>query len=60
MTYIRKTKDEYHVMGDYGYGHGYETVTIEETYKEARVMKKCYMENEPGIRFKVVTKRVKI
>ena len=41
--YIRKTKDEYHIQSNYGYG--WSTETIEETYKEAKAQLKCYKEN---------------
>ena len=58
MAYRRKTKDEYHLQGDYGIG--YETVTVDETMKESREMRKCYRENEPGIPFRIVKVRVRI
>lgn len=59
-AYIRKTTDEYQVQGNYGYGYGYEEVASEETIKEARLRLKEYRENEPGILFRIVHKRVKI
>ena len=52
-------KDEFEIQGDYGYGHGYECVTTEETHKEAKERLKEYRENEPRIPFKIVRKRVK-
>lgn len=58
--YIRKTTDEYEIQVNYGYGHGYECVTTEETWKEAKAQLKCYRENEPGTPFRIVKKRVKI
>lgn len=54
--YKRKTEDEYHIEGHYC--HGWETVTIESTWKEAKAQVKCYRENEPNA-FRVVKKRVK-
>lgn len=60
MGYTRKTKDEFEVQGNYGYGHGFECVTAEETKPEARKRLKEYRENEPGIPFKIVKKRVRI
>lgn len=60
MPYTRKTVDEYEVQGNYGYGHGYECVTTEETRQEARQRLKEYRENEPGTPFRIVKKRVKI
>jgi len=36
MSYIRKTKDEYQLLCNYGYGDGWEYVLAEDTMKEAR------------------------
>lgn len=55
MVYIRKTKDEYNVQCDYGYGYGYETVYTAETYEEAKSIYKDYKENDTfaiGLRIK--------
>ena len=56
-NYIRKTVDEYEVQGNYG--QGWECVTTEETYRDAREQLKCYNENEP-YPHRIVKKRVKI
>jgi len=56
--YKRKTYDEYQIHGNYGYG--FEEVTAEDSYKAAKEQLKCYRENERGIAFKIVCKRVKI
>lgn len=48
----RIAKYEYEIQGNYGYG--YETVTTEETRKEAFLRLKEYRENEPGVAFKLV------
>lgn len=53
----RKTYDEYQIHGNYG--HGFEEVTAEETYQAAREQLKCYRENERGIPFKIIHKRIK-
>ena len=53
----RKTEDEYQIHGNYG--HGWEEVTAESTMKDARAQLKTYRENEPGVSFKIVYKRVK-
>lgn len=45
MAYERKTKDEWMVEGNYGYG--WEVVSYDETYEEAKQMLKDYRENEP-------------
>ena len=58
--YQRKTVDEWRVYGNYGYGHSYEEVTCEETFREAKQRIKEYRENEPGIPFKMVCKRIPI
>jgi hypothetical protein len=56
--YIRKTEDEFRIMGNYG--QGFEEVTCEVTRPLARSTIKDYRTNEPGIPFKIVKKRVKI
>ena len=58
--YQRKTKDTYEVQGYYDSQYGYEEVTTEETWKDAKGMLKCYRENEPGISFRIVKKRERI
>lgn len=58
--YKRKTKDEYEVQGNYGYGHGWEMVTCEETRKGAKERLKEYRDNDPGNPYRLVHKRVKI
>lgn len=58
--YKRKTFDEYEIQGDYGYGCGYETVTTETTSREAREQLRVYRENEPGVHFRIVKKRIKL
>lgn len=60
MTYQRKTRNEFQIHGDYGYGHGFEEVTAEDTRKEAIQRLHEYRENEPGVPFKIVTKRVSL
>ena len=55
--YVRKTKDEFHTQGLY-FGV-WETVTIDETYAEAKQMKKDYDENECGIPHRIVKHRVR-
>lgn len=60
MSYIRKTRDEYQVQGNYGYGHGFEMVTAEDTYKEAKASLREYRDNEPGIPFRIVCKQIKL
>lgn len=60
MARTRTTRDIWDVRGDYGYGHGFETVTAEETLSEARARLREYRENEPGVCFKLVKTREKI
>lgn len=58
MAYTRKTKDEYKLMCNYGYGDGWEEVLTEETYKDIKERKKEYMENMPQYPYKIIKKRV--
>lgn len=39
---------EYALQGNYGYGHGWEDLCVEETRKEAVQRRKEYVENEGG------------
>lgn len=43
--YIRKTYDEWHTQGNYGCG--WETVTIDDNYADAKQMLRDYNDNEP-------------
>lgn len=58
MAYVRKTEDEYEIQGCYQYG--WECVTTEVTYRDAREQIRTYRANEPGVAFKIVHKRVKL
>lgn len=60
MSYTRKTRDEFEIAGDYGQGDGFECVTTETTLRAAREQVRTYRENEPGIPFKIITRRVRI
>lgn len=60
MTYLRKTRDTFELQANYGYGHGWEVETTEETRKLAREQIKCYRENVPGINIKIVKRRERI
>jgi hypothetical protein len=57
MSYIRKTEDEFEIQGNYGLG--FEYVTTEISFKDAKQQLKTYKESEPGIQFKIEKKRVK-
>lgn len=54
---IRVTEDSWEVQGNYG--HGWECVTAETTYKEAKERLKEYRENEGGP-FRLKLKRERI
>ena len=56
MSYERKTVDEFQIQGDYG--QGFEVVTYEETWKEARAQARCYRANEPSTSFRIRKVRV--
>ena len=45
MAYQRKTRDVWVIEGNYGYG--WEEVTAEDSYKDARENMRLYRENEP-------------
>jgi len=57
MAYIRKTRDEWEIQGNYGFG--WECVNTETTRKDANRSYKEYISNE-RVPFRVVKKRVKI
>lgn len=56
MPYKRKTKDVYHVQGNYGYGHGFETECTEYIWKDAKQRLKEYRENGPGV-YRLIKRR---
>lgn len=60
MPYVRKTRDEYQIHVNYGYGDGWEHECTEDTYREARQRRKEYRENCPQYPTKIVRRRVKI
>lgn len=51
------TTMSYEIQGRYGDGYGWECVTAEDTFPEAKARLTEYRENEPGIPFRI--KRVK-
>lgn len=57
MGYKRKTEDEYQIQGCYG--GTWEEVCCETSRKDAKKTLKEYRENEAGIPFKIVKKRIK-
>jgi hypothetical protein len=58
MTYIRKTRDEYQIHQNCGYG--WDEVCAEGTLKEAKARLKEYRENQPEYAVKIICKRIKI
>ena len=58
--YKRLTRDEWQVMGYYGSQYGFECVDRLNTRKEANESRANYRENEHGVRFIIVKKRVRI
>jgi len=59
--YQRKTRDEYEIQCDYGYGDGFECVCAEDTRKEANQRRFEYLQNDTQMkRIRIVKKRVKI
>lgn len=57
--YKRKTEDLWIVQGNYGYGHGYEDLTAETSFREGRQRLKEYRENEPGTSIRLIKRRVR-
>lgn len=57
---VAKTKLVWVVQGNYGYGHGWEDLTAEESGKEARDRIREYRENERGVPFRLIRRREKI
>ena len=47
MAYERKTRDEYEIVTNYGYG--WEVEVTEDTVEEARKRKREYLENAKGL-----------
>lgn len=60
MAYIRKTYDEYELQANYGYGHGYECISTETTFRAAREQRKTYRDNGDHAPMRIVCKRVKL
>lgn len=59
MAYVRKTKDEFQLLANYGFGHGWECICVGESRKEIRQRLREYRVNEGG-HYRVICKRVKI
>ena len=57
---VPKAKPIWVVQGNYNYGHGWEDVTAEENWKEAKARIREYRENERGVPFRVIRRREKI
>lgn len=60
MTYQRKTRDEWQLFVNYGYGHGYEHEVSEDSRQEIKERVKEYRENCPQYPVVVRHKRVPI
>lgn len=57
MAYIRKTRDEWQLQGNYG--NGWEPILTAESLDDAREQKRCYDENEPDVVHRIKLVRVK-
>jgi len=57
MSYTRKTRDEYELQGNYG--QGWECLTTEATFREAKERRREYVENEGGS-YRIKARRVRI
>jgi hypothetical protein len=56
--WVRRYRVEYDIEGDYG--QGFELLTCEDTYPEARRQLKIYQEIAPGHEYRITPRRVKI
>lgn len=59
MAYERKTRDEWQVQTNYGYGHGFEETTAHDSYRGARAELRVYRENQPEFAHRLKCVRVK-
>lgn len=58
MTYVRKTRDEFEIQGNYGYG--WETVVTEENAAVAREQLNIYNVNEPQYKHRIKKRMIYI
>jgi hypothetical protein len=59
-NYKRKTKDEFVLLINYGWGDGWEQETVEESYKEIKERLKEYRLNCPQYVVRYKKRRVKL
>jgi hypothetical protein len=57
MPYVRKTRDIYEICVDYGYGHGFEVVTYEDSWQDAKRAYWDYVRNDTYAKAIKVIKR---
>lgn len=60
MAYKRKTRDEWILLTNYGYGDGWEEVLTEDTYGEIRLRLREYRHNMPQYPYRIKKRRVPI
>lgn len=58
MAYQRKTKDEWELIGNWGFG--WESILMEDSYKEIKQRLREYRENDPRAEYMIVKHRVSI
>lgn len=58
MKYVRKTRDEFEIQGNYGYG--WETVVTEENAAAAREQLNIYNANEPQYKHRIKKRMIYI
>lgn len=56
----RKMKDEYQLLANYGFGHGWEVELTEVSHKELKKRLKEYRENAPQYQYKMRIARVPV
>lgn len=60
MTYQRKTRDYWSIQQYTGSQYGWEEVTAEETYQDAKVNARLYRENQPEYPVRIRLKRERL
>jgi len=59
-SYVRKTRDVWDIEQNFGYGDGWEVVTTETSFREARDRRREYRENQPEYPVRIRKRRERI
>lgn len=58
MAYVRKTRDQWMLLANYG--QGWEEETWEDSRQAAKAQLRCYRENAPQYQYKTACKRIRL